>query len=55
MDRTTAMSEFKSLHGQEFSFPHVVHTGSGVHPNSYTMDTGALSPEMKRQVPEADH
>jgi hypothetical protein len=37
------------------SLLHVVQTGSGVHPNSYTMDTGALSSGVKRQGREGDH
>jgi hypothetical protein len=41
--------------GQEFSFLHVVQTGSGVYPASYTMDAGGFSPGVKRQWPEADH
>jgi hypothetical protein len=32
-----------------------VQTDSGVHPTSYTMATGALSPEVKRPGLEADH
>jgi hypothetical protein len=35
---------------QEFSFLHVVQTGSGVHPASYPMGTGALSLEIKEPV-----
>jgi hypothetical protein len=37
-----------------FSSPNV-QTGSGVHPTSYPMDTGVLSPGVKRQGREADH
>jgi hypothetical protein len=37
---TTKRSEFEFLYGQEFSFLHVVQTGSGVHPISYPMGTG---------------
>jgi hypothetical protein len=33
----------------------VVQTGSGVHPTSYPINTGALSPGVKRQGREADH
>jgi hypothetical protein len=32
-----------------------VQTGSGAHPASYPMGTGALSPRIKRQEREADH
>jgi hypothetical protein len=39
---------------QQFSFLHV-QTDSGVHPLSYTMDIGGLSPGVKRPVCEADH
>jgi hypothetical protein len=34
---------------------HSVQTGSGAHPASYTIGTGALSPGGKRQWREADH
>jgi hypothetical protein len=34
---------------------HVIQTGSGAHPASYRMGTGALSPGVKRLVREADH
>jgi hypothetical protein len=37
------------------SFLHLVQTGSGVHPTSYLMGTGALSPGVKRPGREADH
>jgi hypothetical protein len=40
--------------GQEFSLLHVVQTGSGVHPTSYTMGTGALSSGVKRSGREDD-
>jgi hypothetical protein len=43
------------LVGQEFSLLRVVETGSGVHPTSYPVGTGALSPGVKRQGREADH
>jgi hypothetical protein len=33
--------------GQEFSPPHVVQTGSGVHPTSYPMRTGGSFPGGK--------
>jgi hypothetical protein len=32
-------SEFEFRYGQEFSLPHVVQTGSGAHPASYSMGT----------------
>jgi hypothetical protein len=44
---TTKGSEFESRWGQEFSLLHVVQTGSGVHPASYTMDTGGSFPGGK--------
>jgi hypothetical protein len=37
------------------SLLHVVHTGSGAHPVSYPMGTGALSPGIKRLGSAADH
>jgi hypothetical protein len=40
---------------QEFLLLHVVQTGSGVHPTSYPIGTGALSPRVKRLGREADH
>jgi hypothetical protein len=33
--------------GEDFSRLHFVQTGSGAHPVSYPMGTGALSPEIK--------
>jgi hypothetical protein len=33
----------------------IVRTGSGAHPASYQMGTGATSPGIKRQGREADH
>jgi hypothetical protein len=38
-----------------FSLRHHVQTGSGAHPASYSMCTGALSLEVKRPGHEADH
>jgi hypothetical protein len=35
--------EFESQYGQKFSLLPIVQTGSGVHPTSYKMGTGALS------------
>jgi hypothetical protein len=35
--------EFESREGQKFSLLHIVQTGSGVHPTSYKMGTGAPS------------
>jgi hypothetical protein len=53
---TTERSEFESRDGQGFSLLHVVHqTGSGVHPTSYPMGTGAMSPEVKQPGRVADH
>jgi hypothetical protein len=40
---------------QDFSLLHNVQTGSGAHPASYPMGTGATSPELKRSGREADH
>jgi hypothetical protein len=40
---------------QEFLFLYVVQTGSGAHPASYPMGTGAVSPGVKRPGREADH
>jgi hypothetical protein len=37
------------------NFLYVVHFGSGVHPASYPMGKGALSPGIKRLWREADH
>jgi hypothetical protein len=39
---TTEESEFESRWGQEFPLLHVVQTGSGVHPTSYTMGSRGL-------------
>jgi hypothetical protein len=55
MGWTTKGSEFEFRWGQEFSLPHVIQTGSGVHLTSYPMGTGALSPQLKRPGLEADH
>jgi hypothetical protein len=52
---TTERSEFESHKSQEFSLLQVVQTGSGVHPTSYPMVPGALSPGVKWQVREANH
>jgi hypothetical protein len=41
--------------GRIKNFLQVFQTGSGVHPTSYQMGTGALSPGVKRPGPEADH
>jgi hypothetical protein len=43
-------SEFESRWGQEFSFLHVVQTGSGAHPVSYPMGTGGSFPRVKAAV-----
>jgi hypothetical protein len=37
------------------NFLHVVQIGSGVHPTSYTMGTGAVSVGVKRSGREADN
>jgi hypothetical protein len=39
--------KFESQYGQEFSFLHIVQTGSGVHPASYPMGTGGSFPRGK--------
>jgi hypothetical protein len=44
---TTEKSEFESRLGQEFSLLHVVQTGSGVHPTSYSMGSGGFFPGGK--------
>jgi hypothetical protein len=41
--------------GSRISLLHVVHTGSGVHPTSYPMVRGVLSPGVKRPGREAGH
>jgi hypothetical protein len=41
--------------GQEFLLLHAVQNGSEIHPASYPMGTGALSPGVKRQGREANH
>jgi hypothetical protein len=41
--------------GQELLLLHVVQTGSGVHPTSYTMGTGSYFPGVKRPGREVDH
>jgi hypothetical protein len=53
----TEGSEFEFLSGEEFFLLHihVVQTGSGIHPISYPMGTGVLSPGVKRSGLEADH
>jgi hypothetical protein len=40
---------------QEFSLLHLLQTGFGVHPTSYTMGTGGSFPAVKRPGREADH
>jgi hypothetical protein len=47
-------SEFESRY-DEFSLLHVIQTGSGVHPTSYTMGTGVSFPEVKRPERAIDH
>jgi hypothetical protein len=41
--------------GTRFSLLYSIETGSAVHPASFPMDTGALSPGLKRRGCEADH
>jgi hypothetical protein len=43
------------LDDRQYSFLHVVQTGSGVHLNSYYMVTGAFSPGLKRSGRETDN
>jgi hypothetical protein len=40
---------------QDFSPSYVVQTGSGAHPTSYPMGTGAISSEVKRPGRESDN
>jgi hypothetical protein len=40
---------------QDFSLLDSFQTGSGAHPASYPMGTGAVSPGVKQQGLEADH
>jgi hypothetical protein len=51
----TFLSEFNSREDQAFSLLHVVEIGSGVHPTSYQMGTGALSPGVMWPERETDH
>jgi hypothetical protein len=44
---TTEKSEFESRERYEFCLLHVVQTGSGAHPASYSMGNWALSPRGK--------
>jgi hypothetical protein len=48
MGRSSSPSRVKN-------FLHVVDTDPGVHPTSYTMGTGVLSPGVMRQERETDH
>jgi hypothetical protein len=48
-------SEFEFWLGQEFSLLRFAQTGSGAHPTSYPMDTGALPSRIKQPGREADH
>jgi hypothetical protein len=43
------------LYRKDFSALHVVKTGFGTHLASYPIDTGAVSPGVKRPGHEADH
>jgi hypothetical protein len=45
---------FRVLVGAKICLIHVVQTGPGVHPTSYQLGTGALSPGVKRKGREAD-
>jgi hypothetical protein len=47
-------AEFESREGKKLSLLHTVQTGSGVHPTSFPMDTGPLSPGVKWQGRETD-
>jgi hypothetical protein len=49
------LSGFEFRWGQDSSPLRVVQTGSGAHPASYRIGTGALSKGVKWQEPEADH
>jgi hypothetical protein len=46
---------FDSSQKQDFPLLHSIQTGSGVHPASYLMGTGALSLGVKRPGREVDH
>jgi hypothetical protein len=46
---------FESRQGQEYSFLHVVQTGSGAHPASYPMGTDGSFPGIKWSGLEADY
>jgi hypothetical protein len=52
---TTHGSEFQPRYGQEYSLLHVVQTGFGDHPDSYTMGTGGSFSGVKWPGREADH
>jgi hypothetical protein len=51
----TEESEFKSQYSHELSLLHMVRNGSEVHPTSYPMGIGDLSPGIKRPGSEADN
>jgi hypothetical protein len=53
-ERRSGLSS-SSCRFKNFYFLHVVQTGSGDHPASYTMGTGGSSSRIKRPGPEADH
>jgi hypothetical protein len=55
MGWTTERLQFESREGQEFSLLHIVQTGSGVNPTSYTMGTVGSFPGVKRPGRETDH
>jgi hypothetical protein len=44
-----------SRQGHDFSLLHSIQTGSGTHTASYPMNTGHLSPGVKRPGREGDH
>jgi hypothetical protein len=51
----TKGSKFDSRYGQKLSLSHIIQTGSGIHPTSYPMVSGPLSPGVKRPRRESDH
>jgi hypothetical protein len=52
---TIESSEFESLYCQEYSLPHTVQTGYGVHQSCYPKVPAAHSPGIKQTGHEADH
>jgi hypothetical protein len=51
----TAVVRFPAGPSDSFFILHDIQTFPGAHPASYSMCTGVLSPEIKRQEREADH